>query len=173
MPKRAVCAEIGVYEGAFSAMILKHTRPQKLHLIDPWKFEEDAVYEGACYGRARSKNQADMDHRYERVCRRFRRAIGRGIIEVHRASSAAAAARFDDAYFDWIYIDGNHVYEFVKYDLEAFYPKVRDGGMMAGDDYGVEGWWHGGVTKAVDEFVESRRWARVSITGTQFLLEKP
>ena len=42
-------------------------------------------------------------------------------------------------YFDWIYIDGNHTYEYVKQDLEGYRPKVKPGGYMAGDDYGTKG----------------------------------
>ena len=41
LPKRSVCAEIGVYEGRFSELILRIARPRKLHLIDPWKYETD------------------------------------------------------------------------------------------------------------------------------------
>jgi hypothetical protein len=41
----------------------------------------------------------------------------------------------------------------VKKDLEVFALKVKPGGLLAGDDYGVRGWWEHGVTRAVDEFV--------------------
>jgi cephalosporin hydroxylase len=68
---------------------------------------------------------------------------------VHHSAAAEAAAEFADEYFDWIYIDGNHQYEFVLLDLESYYPKVKAGGSIVGDDYGVEGWWRGGVTRAV------------------------
>jgi cephalosporin hydroxylase len=83
------------------------------------------------------------------VRQRFAREIQSGNVIVHRLAAAEAAAEFADEYFDWIYIDGNHQYEFVLLDLESYYPKVKAGGFLVGDDYGVEGWWHGGVTRAV------------------------
>ncbi len=52
---------------------------------------------------------------------------------------------------DLAYIDGSHSYEDVSADLKAWYPLLRDGGMLIGDDY-TERW--PGVVKAVDEFSE-------------------
>ena len=39
---------------------------------------------------------------------------------MHRSTSAEAALTFDDEYFDWVYIDGDHSYEAVLADLRAF-----------------------------------------------------
>lgn len=36
---------------------------------------------------------------------------------------------------DFVYIDGNHEYAFVKKDIELYYPKVKIGGIIGGDDY--------------------------------------
>ena len=42
---------------------------------------------------------------------------------------------------DWIYVDGNHLYEFVRADLELSLRKARRGGFITGDDYQDGGWW--------------------------------
>ena len=94
------------------------------------------------------------------------------VVAVHRAPSVEAAESFADGYFDWVYIDGNHLYEFVKADLETYHRKVRTGGYIAGDDYGAEGWWEGGVTRAVDEFRRAGLCETVLIQDRQFLLQK-
>ena len=173
MPRGAVCAEIGVYAGAFSAQILRDTQPRSLHLIDPWRFHDDPVYEGSLYGGPAGRNQQQMDAIHQQVRQRFAVEIAAGRVHLHRCDSIAAATCFADAHFDWIYIDGNHLYPFVKADLEAYYPKVKPGGLIAGDDYAREGWWADGVTRAVDEFLATRRCRRVLIREHQYILRKP
>jgi predicted O-methyltransferase YrrM len=64
-----------------------------------------------------------------------------------REKSWVAAEQFQDGVFDLVYIDGDHTYEGVVKDLAAWFPKVRKGGMICGDDIG----WLG-VRQAVDEF---------------------
>jgi Methyltransferase domain len=171
IPKHSICAEIGVYRGDFSGLILE-CGPKKLHLIDPWKFEPDPTYASSWYGGSVGKSQAKMDIVYESVKSRFRSAIRSGIVEVHRKSSADCSSQFSDNYFDWIYIDGNHKYEFVKLDLEMYLPKVRPHGLVAGDDYGSSGWWQDGVTKAIDEAIASGRFEKILVENHQFLLRK-
>jgi hypothetical protein len=173
MPRGAVCAEVGVYKGALSARILRTVRPTRLHLIDPWKFEGGKTYRCSWYGGWKGGSQARMDEVHASVVNRFRRQIAAGQVVVHRNSSTDAAAEFPDACFDWVYIDGNHLHDYVKGDLEAFEPKVKPGGWITGDDYGVRGWWDHGVTRAVDEFAACRRFERVILKHHQFLLQRP
>jgi hypothetical protein len=170
MPKGSVCAEIGVWKGGFSKRILKRVEPTSLHLIDPWEFIEDEGYERAIYGGKEAKNQADMDRIFENVRLRFADEIASGIVHLHRGKSAETGAGFPDDYFDWVYIDGNHLYEFVRDDLVTYHDKVKPGGYIAGDDYGTPGWWRGGVKKAVDEFVASGRAEWVLQEGPQYVL---
>jgi len=40
---------------------------------------------------------------------------------------------------DAVFIDGNHSYEYVKKDLENYYSKVREGGIVALHDANFEG----------------------------------
>jgi hypothetical protein len=173
VPKGSVCAEIGVWKGDFTARIVRAVEPTKLHLIDPWAFMGDEAYRRAWYGSKHAHDQAAMDRLYGDVLQRFAGPIAAGVVEVHRCPSAEAACAFTDGYFDWVYIDGNHLYSFVRQDLELFDPKVKDGGLIAGDDYGVTGWWKDGVTRAVDEFVTSRGYDVVSLEANQFVLRKP
>ena len=170
LPKHAVCAEIGVYEGRFSELILSTTRPRKLHLIDPWKYEADPTYERSFYGKSKGHSQARMDGMYESVVKCFKSKR----VEIHRDASAACSSRFPDNYFDWIYIDGNHLYEFVKQDLESYFPKIKSGGIVAGDDYGRDPnrWDKDGVKRAVDEAIETGLYQKIVIDKNQFLLKK-
>lgn len=170
LPKHAVGAEIGVHKGDFSQYLLDRVAPKKLHLIDPWQSYDDEVYLRSWYGQSNA-DQTTMDDRYNLVVKRFQEQINQDIVKIHRSSSIEAVEDFSDEYFDWVYIDGNHLYEFVFQDLENFYGKVKNGGILAGDDYNIEGWWDNGVTKAVDEFVKKYN-LELNILGSQFLIKK-
>lgn len=63
-------------------------------------------------------------------------------------SSSDANEKIIEDDFDFIYIDGDHTYDFVKNDIEIWYPKVKKEGILCGHDYVWDG-----VKKAVDEFV--------------------
>lgn len=171
LPRNAVGAEIGVWKGDFSAHLIRFTRPTRLHLIDPWQFQADLPR--AWYGGLAAGSQADMDAISDGVRARFASEMAAGTVEVHRTTSVEALARLDDGSLDWIYIDGNHLYEGVRDDLRAALPKVRPGGLIACDDYGSPGWWEDGVRKAVDEFVADGHAEPVADLGSQFVMRRP
>lgn len=54
---------------------------------------------------------------------------------------------------DFIYLDGDHRYAAVRADIEAWWPKLSDRGMLAGHDYSDD---LPGVQQAVDEFARDR-----------------
>lgn len=59
----------------------------------------------------------------------------RDLLRLIRLPSVIAARAFPERSVDLVLIDGNHDYDFVLADLSAWWPKVRDGGVLAGDDY--------------------------------------
>ena len=172
LPKNSVCAEIGVHKGDFSAQILRTVVPKELHLVDPWKYEGSDIYKEALYGGKIEGGQSEMDDRYEAVLLRFEPEIRRGLVKIHRGYSGNILDEFPDQYFDWVYIDGNHLYEFVKQDLELCFKKTKPNGYITGDDYEEGGWWQGGVKKAIDEFVLEKPVQLIMIRSGQFVLRK-
>lgn len=172
LPVGSVGAEIGVYRGRFTEQIVQVVRPRELHLVDPWKHEEGEAYRGALFGGLSQGGQAGMDACLERVRARFAREISAGKVVIHRGYSGEMISRFADGYFDWIYIDGNHLYDFVRKDLELAHRKIRPGGVICGDDYMDGGWWKGDVKKAVDEFVRERSVEVLAIRNRQFALRR-
>lgn len=171
MPRDAICAEIGSWKGDFSNRILKKTYPKKLYLIDPYKFVEE--YKNALFG-GLVGGQQKMDEIYDSVINRFQKEIRNGKLEIVRKYSYDAHKNIKDKFFDWIYIDGNHTYEFIKQDLNNFYPKVKINGFITGDDYVNTGWWEDGVIRAVDEFVTNNKSniEVILIRKGQFILKK-
>lgn len=147
--------EIGVEIGVFSYHVLMKAQPSKLFLIDPWISDN-----------TNSKNTA-----YENVCNAF--AIYPNV-EVIRMKSEDAVIMFPDNYFDYIYIDGEHSYAAVTKDLNNYFPKLKKGGYIIGDDYG----WTG-IPEAVRDFIRTHRRSAVfgpnpyeAQTGGQFLIKK-
>ena len=178
LPTGGTCAEIGSWKGDFADTILSRLRPELLYLVDPWEYMSDGPGDAEA-------GQREMDGVHDGVAARFRAEIERGQVRIRRARSLDAAASFAEESLDWVYIDGDHAYEAVKRDLDAYYRTVKAGGFIAGDDYGVRGgsqclsggglavvggWSGDGITRAVDEFAD--RCADLTIIGTQFLLRK-
>jgi predicted O-methyltransferase YrrM len=73
----------------------------------------------------------------------------RDYIKPIRKSSEEASADFDDNSLDFIFIDAGHSYEDVKNDLEKWYPKLKENGIIAGHDFS-QAW--PGVIMAVNEW---------------------
>lgn len=169
LPKRAVGAEVGVWKGAFSQRILATANPRELHLIDPWRLSERAEHMDARYGTKRAPN---MEKIYNSVRERFAAQIKDGSVTVHRGLSSDILKTFSNDYFDFVYIDGDHVYEAVKADLFDCYAVVKTDGYICGDDYSLGGWWKDGVVKAMHEFVASRSVKIELVLGSQFLIRK-
>ncbi|MEO0388634.1 MAG: class I SAM-dependent methyltransferase [Pseudomonadota bacterium] len=145
-PKNPAAVEIGVHRGDFAAEILTVAEPETLHLIDPWRVFEAPKYERSLYGSRIA--QSEMDARHDAVVARFSPQIAAGQVKILRKMSQEAAQSFAPLSLDFIYLDGDHSFEGVSADIAAYWPKLRPGGILAGDDYQRGGWWQGGVIDA-------------------------
>lgn len=165
IPLGSTGAEVGVWKGDLSARLLE--RCSHLHLVDPWAFQPQ--HADSWYGGAEAVSQSDMDAIHRGVMDRFADEIATGRVAIHRLPSTEAARYVQDWSLDWVYIDGDHTYGGVVADLAAWVPKVRPGGLVMGDDYQSDGWWGDGVTRAVEEWAERERPARVLTGDHQFV----
>jgi predicted O-methyltransferase YrrM len=75
-------------------------------------------------------------------------------IKIIKNDSLSESKNYPDNYFDIVYIDASHDYESVKNDILTWIPKIKDGGIICGDDY-IGGW--PGVVKAVNEVFEHKK----------------
>lgn len=152
LPEGSRIAEIGVFQGDFSTVLLSEYRPSAMVLIDPF---EGRVSSGDADGN--DVRTFDMEKVYHNVIERFSH---RREVTVLRSRSSVLEC-FPDGYFDMIYIDGDHSYEGVKYDLDVCYKKIREGGWVCGHDFGMnpektDQRYDFGVEKAVFEFCFDR-----------------
>jgi hypothetical protein len=150
-------AEVGVLHGAFSRVMLKGWRGLTHYtLIDLWKEQPNAVYGGD----SANKNDTVQEKRFQDVMRGIVRSH-QPLVSVIREHSLLAARHLANNSFAFIYLDANHYYEYVRQDLEAYYPKLMAGGMLAGHDMGPV--FDYGVQRAVVDFAKAHR-LRFTIT---------
>jgi len=147
--RNLVGIEIGVHDGWHALDLMENLPIDKLYLIDPYKSYED-YYESI--GNPR-KTQKALNERMK-VAQKILKKYGDRVKFIRKLSDDAVGD-FEDESIDFIYIDGNHQYEFAKKDVENYYPKVKKGGVIGGDDYTHSPETESerfGVFKAVNEF---------------------
>jgi hypothetical protein len=162
-----VGVEIGVQIGTFAYHVLLRAQPSRLYLVDPWEYGLQADLEPD----PTPEKQASRDAQFEQTRSLFAPYPN---VEVVRMKSQDAAALFADGSLDYVYIDGEHSYDAVMTDLASYFPKVRVGGHLIGDDCG----WSG-VGAAVDAFVAQQAGALAPLVdpysteaGGQFALRR-
>lgn len=138
-------AELGVLRGETMLHLLSRCPQLTMIGVDLWEPLEGA--DGAWDDGGRSYTGHDMDGYRRRLQALLRPYSERSVLL--RMRTVDAAAEFDDGNFDFVFIDADHTYAGISADIEAWWPKVRQGGMLLGHD-----WEHAefpGVTRAVRE----------------------
>lgn len=134
-----VVAEIGVYKGWSSLLMLSSWNISKYYAIDTWSSQ---VYAEKDLDQ-RSLMNAPWDDIYENVKKRLSPFSQ---VEILKGTSKKYSESLDDNTLDFCFIDAGHDYESVKEDIHLWFPKVKKGGIIAGDDYH----WPG-VKRALEE----------------------
>jgi hypothetical protein len=168
LPQKSVGCELGVWKGDFSREIVRTVNPKKLYLIDPWSYQPDCP--DSWYGGTNAKTQIDMDEIYLSVKRLFSKNKN---VQILRKKTEELHDEISDNELDWAYIDGNHQFEYVLKDLHYFSRKVKDGGIICGDDYDRGKKEPYPITEAVKKFLqENRTYALLWVKNNQFFLQK-
>lgn len=144
-----VGVEIGVAAGEYSHIIMKlNPQLKKMYGVDPYigySGYKDYVRESTF-----NKLQEDAHRRLDQYPQ----------YEFIRETSVEAAKDFEDGTLDFVYIDANHSDPYVTQDIEAWTPKVRSGGIVAGHDYarikakGIEDSSNWAVIPAINKFAK-------------------
>lgn len=128
--KKVAGAEIGVASGGHAKTLLSFLNIKKLYLIDSW---EGYLYPKMLYTKKELSKFSDRT------------------VFLRKKSFEAADDIPNEV--DFVYIDGNHDYEFVKEDIRLYYDKVKSGGVFGGHDFSPD---YPGVIKAVNELVKEK-----------------
>lgn len=122
--KPVVGAEVGVYAGQNALSILQTLNIEKLYLIDPY-----IPYEG--YNEPKN-NVSELNKAREIAMLRLLNYSD--VIEWLFMRSDEAATKIQDS-LDFVYIDANHAYDYVKRDIYDYYRLVKPYGYIGGHDY--------------------------------------
>lgn len=136
--KPVVGVELGVFKGVNAERLLSMLNIECLHLVDLW-ITPDCL-----------KDKYDYEEHEKIVREKFRSYLE---ILIFKMDTVKASEIFKDESLDLVYVDANHSYAGCKGDNEAWYPKVKKGGIMCGHDY----YACEGVRRAVDEFIANTR----------------
>lgn len=123
--------EVGTYYGEFAHHILIHWKGE-LTCIDPWEDQPDEAYRDGCANGGRAGGRNPMEPIYQHALKNLM-ALGKRCT-VMREFSSQAIDRFDRGALDCVYIDGNHRYEAVMFDLRRWHEKLRIGGLIGTHD---------------------------------------
>jgi len=133
--------EVGTWKGMSAAYmaveIINSGKNIKFDCVDNWEYIEDL--------------QNDIPKElYEDLYGTFLKNIEpvKHIINPIKELSWDGAKHYEDESLDFVFIDAAHDYISVKKDINAWYPKVKKGGVISGHDYS----WGPTVRQAVDEF---------------------
>ena len=142
-----VGVEVGVAEGLNAYNILRCLDMRCLYLVDS--------YQGVW---ARSYPLA------RRLLRRYRDRI----VFIDKDSVSAVECLPDS--LDFVYLDGDHSYDGVYSDFYAYYPKIKDGGLIGGHDFNRHGLK--GVVRFVGELYDRYGSRLVYATGDDWWMVK-
>jgi 8-oxo-dGTP pyrophosphatase MutT (NUDIX family) len=127
-------AEVGVWKGEFAADLLRSCPTiRAYYMLDPWRHLSGW-----------NKPFNVPDEHFEAVRREAmeRTAFAGDRRHVLRGTTVEVAGDLPDRSLDLCYIDGDHTLRGIVIDLIRLFPKVRDGGVLAGDDFAPSAWQH-------------------------------
>ena len=118
-------AEIGTANGQYAKWMFSRIKGLKLYCVDPY----------LAYRRYVEMSDKDGQHIYDKMFADAQARLAKKSVVFIRKTSAEAINDFEDNSLDFVYIDGNHSFEYAVFDIAEWERKVRIGGVVAGHDY--------------------------------------
>jgi hypothetical protein len=164
-------AEVGVWKGEFAATILRHCpNIDSYTLVDPWR-------PLANWNKPYNVDDNSFQQVYAEALRNTDFAAQKR--RVLKATTLVARDSIEDGSLDFAYIDGDHTLRGIVIDALSFWPKIKAGGYLAGDDFVDNVWQHGPtfeptlVKPFIYSFAEAVGGKLQQLPNNQFLIEKP
>lgn len=139
--------EVGVKKGKFSEVLCQANSNLRLKCIDPWMGYDE--------NNSLKLTQDQADKIYKEAQKRLKPFNA----ELIRKTSMEGVLDIEDNSLDFVFIDGEHTFDFIMQDVIAWNHKVRPGGIVSGHDY--YRFRNAGVVPAVDAYTHAhdiREW---------------
>ena len=163
-------AEIGVWKGDFARLILSNfSNLTKYYMIDPWAHLPD-------WNKPFNVDDRSFEDVYAEALLKTDFAASRRV--VLRGRTSVVIDQIPDQSLDFAYIDGDHTLRGITLDLIQVLPKIKDGGLIGGDDFVNKPWQHGAayeptlVCPFAVYFAEAMRLPFVALSHKQFLIQR-
>ena len=147
LPKGATIVEVGTWHGKSLAYLivenLNKDKQFKIYSVDSYDNDYEPYYVN------RMIEEKDLLQNAYNSFKNNLKDYSNNFTQ-YKCKSWEGANNFEDKSIDYVMIDAGHGYEDVKRDVNAWWPKIKEGGYMGGDDYNV----NNTVGQAVDEFVK-------------------
>jgi hypothetical protein len=144
LPSNAKIVEVGTWKGrstcCMAELIKTSGKNIKFYAVDTFEGSNESIHKTLI-----TELKTDL---YSEFIKNLKFCEVDNIVVPMRMTSKEASKSFEDESLDFVMLDGAHDYDSVLADIQSWLPKVKKGGMLAGDDYGGD--WLG-VTKAVNE----------------------
>jgi predicted O-methyltransferase YrrM len=142
--------EIGAHSGS-NAISVAQTYgthiDSKIYCIDPWcDYDDYDEYKGL------------QDKTYSNFLKNVKAVNLESKIVSIRGFSNTEIPKFEDSFFDMIFIDGNHEPEYVLEDAVLSFRKLKVGGYLIFDDWNFEGVYSrgpNGTTRGIEAFMNA------------------
>jgi predicted O-methyltransferase YrrM len=125
--------EIGTRKGEYARVLCSANPKLTLFCVDPWM----------AYASVKQESQDVLFQMAKKNLDGFQ-------VTLVKKFSLDALADFGDEVLDFVYIDGNHTFDYCCTDIIFWSRKVKVGGVVAVHDY-MPGTWHG-VMQAVNAY---------------------
>ena len=126
--KALIVAEIGVRYGESTSSFLRNfPNIKKYYAIDPFLSYNDYEHDGF-----NNKLKVENNNIKKMFLEKF--SNNKKVVLLNTFSSEAHV-HIGEKELDVCFIDGNHEYSYVIEDLKNYFPKVKNNGIICGDDY--------------------------------------
>jgi hypothetical protein len=126
--------EVGVWKGDFAKEVLEWDKNiEKYYMIDPWATLPD-------WNKPWNVNDRVFDEVYAEAMQKI--AFASEKVYVLRGRTKDVIDEIPDESLDFAYIDGDHTLRGITIDLIKLYPKMKENGLIAGDDFTPNPWQH-------------------------------